>query len=392
MSKYSPAAQAAAVICELNPLQNGHLRLLSMIRERLPGAAVCAVMSGDFVQRGECAVYDKYKRAELAVRCGFDLVIELPPPYSFGAAERFARGGVGLIDSLGVFTHLAFGCSPGNGARLTEAAARMSSPGFEAALRERLSASGCGSYIESKGEAYRLLYGEDMPDAPNDILAVEYLTAIDRIGSGIEPVFLDRQEGWSATAARTAIRSGDAGALSEIVPPGMSDMLGSPAADMENAFPAIAWRLRTADPEELTDIADVGGGSENLIIKSAREAGSWDELVRAVSGKGISLARARRTLLSCFLGVKASDYSAPPGYALLLAAGPGGMPLLREMKKRSRIKIISRPAEADDRIFVSAEELYSLCFRPAREAGWAAKGRVYISRDEKTAPSNEGAV
>ena len=378
MSKYLPKTSAAAVICELNPMHKGHLRMLSLIRERMPDSVVCAVMSGDFVQRGECAVYDKYLRAELAVRHGFDLVLELPPPFSFGAAERFARGGVGMADALGVFTHLAFGCTPGNEDRLRSASGRMMSPGFEEKVKEKLSShrSDPVSYVTAKGEAYFELYGEKMPESPNDILAVEYLSALKKLGSSVEPLFIGREGPWSASSARKMIKDGNTEALREALPDGFSPE-GLTAADMDDAFPAVAYKLRNTPPEELRTYADVTDGMENLIASAARTSEDWDSLVKAVSGKKISAARARRTLLNCVIGVGEEDFGGIPPYTVLLAANRKGAGLLRAMKKNSAVKIVSRPAEADDRILTATEELYSLFFRPVREAGWAMKKRIY---------------
>ena len=107
----------AGIICEYNPFHAGHAWMLQQLREGGADGIVC-VMSGDFVQRGEFAVADKFARAEMAVRCGADVVLELPAPWAAATAEVFACGGVSALQQTGVVTHLAFGSECGNAAPL----------------------------------------------------------------------------------------------------------------------------------------------------------------------------------------------------------------------------------------------------------------------------------
>ncbi|MBR4164635.1 MAG: nucleotidyltransferase family protein, partial [Lachnospiraceae bacterium] len=172
------------VICEYNPLHTGHRYHLEQART---GAdAVIAVMSGDFVQRGEPAVCDKYARAEMALRAGADAVIELPPVYSTGSAEVFARGGIQLLNACGCIDELCFGAECGQLESLRRAAALSADEAFGSRLREALRrgqsfAAACAEAAESLDpEAAALLSG------PNNILAVEYLKALEATGSRIE--------------------------------------------------------------------------------------------------------------------------------------------------------------------------------------------------------------
>ena len=115
--------KTAGIICEYNPIHNGHIRHIAETRALLGAeTAVVCVMSGNFVQRGDVAVFTKHARASAAVRCGADLVLELPLPYALSSAERFARSGVCLLDALGVVTHLSFGSEAGELGSLREAA------------------------------------------------------------------------------------------------------------------------------------------------------------------------------------------------------------------------------------------------------------------------------
>ena len=118
---------AIGIICEYNPFHLGHARMLEGLRRQYDAPLVCA-MSGNFVQRGDAAVAHKHARAEMAVRCGADLVLELPTPWAMASAERFAAGGVALLTSTGVVSHLAFGSECGNLTALQAAEAALSCP------------------------------------------------------------------------------------------------------------------------------------------------------------------------------------------------------------------------------------------------------------------------
>ena len=125
------------IVCEYNPFHNGHLYHINKTRARGADAIVC-VMSGDFVQRGEPALLNKHYRAEMAVRCGADLVLELPTPYAISSAERFATGAISLLNSLGVVNMLSFGCEADKLDTLQKAAEILKSDAFYPRVRERM--------------------------------------------------------------------------------------------------------------------------------------------------------------------------------------------------------------------------------------------------------------
>ena len=130
----------AGIISEYNPFHNGHLRHFEFTRENLGGdSAIVCVMSGNFVQRGDVAVFSKHPRAEAAVRAGADLVIEMPTPYALSSAERFARAGIALLDSLGMCDYVSFGSEAGDLGPLYRAKDALSAPGAADALKEALS-------------------------------------------------------------------------------------------------------------------------------------------------------------------------------------------------------------------------------------------------------------
>ena len=180
--------QNIGVICEYNPFHNGHSKQLSYMKAR--GGAVC-LMSGNYVQRGEPAVMDKYVRAAAAVACGADLVLELPVTYALRSAEGFASGGVEILTKLGCIDALCFGSESGREDDLMQTAQLLLTERFAQKLRSEL-ASGV-SFPCARQNALEDLGGSgDLLEQPNDILAVEYCKAIVKQGSRLAPLVIAR--------------------------------------------------------------------------------------------------------------------------------------------------------------------------------------------------------
>ena len=170
--------QICGVICEYNPFHNGHRRQLSQIRDILgPDVGIVCLMSGNFVQRGAPAVFDKTVRARAAVECGASLVLELPVTAALSSAEGFARCGVEILDRLGAVDTLCFGSETGDTDALVRAAEAMCSPEFTQALRTALDEG--RSYPAARQLALERVSGDGaLLTAPNDILAAEYCKAL----------------------------------------------------------------------------------------------------------------------------------------------------------------------------------------------------------------------
>ena len=357
-------------VCEFNPIHRGHIKLLENIRGSGDTVAVC-VMSGSFVQRGEPAVRDKFARARAAVLCGFDLVLELPAPWSFAPAELFARGAVGILDGLGAVDRMVFGSECGDIGLIGEYVSNSS----ELSPSEL---SGRTSHQKAAERRYREIFGEDAfyPVRPNDILACEYVSSLRRIGSEVVPVTYRRSGGGSATEARKMLMSGDTGFL-----PGAAAGLfdGLPTPD-KGRYGAIALHALTERAGEIGGIPGLSGGAGERLLSFAEGAADAEELVRAAVCGRYSAARLRRGILCCALGVGADDYSRTPDRVLLLAAGERGRELLSEIRKTSKIEIITRQSDVGG-LPRRADMLYSLiCGQPYSEM---IKKAPYIEKERK---------
>ena len=200
--------KTAAIICEYNPFHNGHLYHLKQTRAMLgEDTNIICLMSGNFVQRGEPAFADKWKRAETAVRNGADLVLELPFSYACNGAEQFATGAVKILNKLGIVDYLSFASETGNIEDLEKAVAED-----ENRLRSMLDKG--LSYPKAMQESTGA--DESVLKSPNNTLGVEYLRALKKTKSSIKPVTMMRKGNISSSAIRLAYSRGDD--ISDFVP------------------------------------------------------------------------------------------------------------------------------------------------------------------------------
>lgn len=378
--------ETVGVIAEYNPFHNGHLLQLREIRRLFPRADIIVAMSGSFTQRGTVAILDKWQRAEAAVRSGASLILELPAVFSTRSAQYFASGGVRLFDRLGVVDCLAFGSECSSLARLQSMRKKIEAA-ENGGLKNRLRAG--GSYASALTEAAA---PDDLMRQPNVILALEYLRALSKTGSHIEPLPLPRfsarhheralpAEGEensvaSASAIRTALtdpsaEDGDTlAAALHAVPAAVKDMLLQAKKhrfnDSSLLFRPILSLLLADAPDGLRSVAGVSEGLEHRLRRAALSARSFEELIESVRSKRYPLARIRRLLLHLLLRLSADDAKIfdeqGPLYAHVLAFNDDGRRLLRKIKKRAEIPAVAKTAR-----FLPMRALESGSLTPAQQ-------------------------
>ena len=373
--------ETAGIVAEYNPFHRGHAWHIAETRRRLGGdAPVVCVMSGHWVQRGECALADKWLRAALALDRGADLVVELPTPWAMASAESFARGAVSLLAATGVVDVLSFGSETGELAPLEEAAAALDAPDYPERLRAAL---GRGlSFPAARQEAA----GAACLSAPNNNLGVEYLRSLRALGSTIRPLTVPRQGvghdgpaagGFaSASELRRLLRAG----RGEEAAPYLTAPWSGELADMQHIERAVLARLRTMGEGDWAALPD-GGGAEGLparLVKAAREAVSLEDFYARAKTRRYPHARLRRLALAAFLGLRAAERPAAPPYVRVLGLGGRGRALLRRMKDTCPLPVIVKPAQAREldgpaRTLFESEarytDLYGLCFPAPRPCG-----------------------
>ena len=354
--------EVAGIVAEYNPFHAGHAFHVAQTRRQLGDCAVAAVMSGNFVQRGECAVLDKWARARSALAGGVDLVLELPTVWAVSSAETFARGAVGLLAATGVVTHLSFGSECGAVDKLRQAAACLDSPGYAQALRRFLDAG--LPFALCRHRAAEELLGPELAGllaGPNNNLGIEYLRALDALGGGIRPLTVRRQgaghdggehpEYPSASCLREKIRAGE--------------LDGENPAAMERGERWVLSALRGMDEGAFAALPDCGEGLSHRLYRAARQGVTLEEVFGLAKTKRYAHARIRRAVLWAALGLRERDRPPAPPYLRVLGATERGRALLREMKGRAALPVITKPAHGRGIPLLELEgrctDLYQLC-------------------------------
>ena len=328
------------IICEYNPLHNGHARQIRFIRELYgEDCAIVCLMSGNFVQRGQPAMFHKMIRAEAALFAGADLVLELPVQAALSSAEGFAAGGVGI---LGKFCdELCFGSESGDAEGLMNTARALLSPEFSPALRGFLDQG--LSFPAARQRALEQL-GTDagLLSTPNDILGVEYCKAILATGTSMRPLVITRQGGYhdtapdrdnpSATALRLCISRGED--IAPYVPEGTAPLLANAEIHaLGYGERAMLAKLRTMTDEEFEALPFGSEGLWRKLMHESRRCATVEEIASAVKSKRYTRTRIDRMILCAFLGLTAEDLNAPAPYTRVLGLTDRGRTALRKAKE-----------------------------------------------------------
>jgi predicted nucleotidyltransferase len=349
------------VVGEFNPFHLGHYDHFAQSRAQLGSdTPIVCVMSGDFVQRGAPAAFHKHVRAEAAVRCGADLVFELPLPWCLASAERFALGAVGLLDSLGVVTHLSFGSEIGSLAPLTALAIAAREP--ETIEKIKIQLSQGMSFAAAREKVLHETLGEEakLLQTPNNILGVEYIKALFTLNSAMTPMTTPRTGAQhdkpstgrtrSASQLRSMMEAGED--ITAYVPqaaarlPQQEQSAGRGPVTMESLELPLLARLRGRTEADFCALPDATEGLGNRLYRAVQTEPSVEAILSAVKTKRYPLSRLRRMVMCAALGVQAGMTDAPVPYARLLASTERGRTLLRQMDETATVPLVNKPAAA----------------------------------------------
>ncbi len=330
------------VVAEYNPFHSGHAWQITELRKRTEDCAVVAVMSGNWVQRGDAAITDKWSRAGLALRGGVDLVLELPTVWAVSSAERFALGGVSVLQATGVVDALCFGSEAGELTALQKAADCLECEEYPALLRQELARG--QSFAAARQRAVNALIGAegDCLALPNNILGFEYLRAIKRLGADMEPFTVPRQGAGHDSRDESTYPS--ASALREKILAG-GGAIKNPAALAFNER-GVLTKLRGMTAADFAALPDCTEGLEHRLWAAAQQANTLPEFYEAVKTKRYAHARIRRMAIWAYLGLTAADRAEKVPYLRVLGLNGRGQTLLREMKKKGKLPIVTKPAHA----------------------------------------------
>lgn len=364
--------KVASIIAEYNPFHTGHLFHIEETRRITHADYILVIMSGDFVQRGTPAILDKYARAEMALLCGADAVIELPVRFACTSAEFFACGAVFLLDYLKIIDYLCFGSECGNLNALQSAAQLLAkeTASFQEKLRKQLKQG--ESYPSARMKALSDQFPNEVLSTllsePNNTLGVEYLKAIERIKSRIIPLTCKRQEAGyhdetfhpnfsSATALRKELLTNGCKNLKTYVPKAAFPVL---EREYQHTFPILTenfslplyYKIRTdiENKVSLCSYQDISSDLEARITHMLNHFHSFEEFAAALKTKQYTLTRINRCLLHILLNIKKPAASLTetciPSYARLLGFRKSSTALLSAIKLNSAIPLITKMADA----------------------------------------------
>lgn len=362
------------LIVEYNPFHNGHLYHIEQSKSLCNAEFVVCVMSGNFIQRGEPAIINKWARTKMALKCGIDLVIELPVPYAMSSAEFFAYGAVKILNDIGVVNYLCFGSENADiGKFSTIAGILIDEPkNYKQVLKQELSKG--MSFPSSRETALRSFLNEkdcEMPElneiigSSNNILGIEYIKALKRLKSKIIPLTIKRVSNSynsteitgsisSATSIRKLILT-EKEQLDMIIPDNCLPVL-------EEEFNAgrgpiytrlyeqlIISSIRRMSKEQLKLLPYVSEGMENRIKDAAGACGTLDELIETISTKRYTRTRVQRIITSILTGLTSNELDTfnrfgGPQYARVLGLNNKGRQLLSAINKNKCLPVITKTA------------------------------------------------
>lgn len=315
------------IVSEYNPFHNGHLMHLQKSKELTHTDFTIAVMSGNFVQRGDTSIVDKWTKAEMALKSGVDLVIELPTLYAISSAENFADGAIKILNSLGIVDFVSFGSEIGEITPLDDVASVLyKEPKEFSSLITRQLRSGL-SYPKARELAIQMYFGSsqkytDVLENPNNILGIEYLKSLKRLKSPITPITLKRKYSdynsndiksgiASATAIRTMLQKGKN--IHYVVPYETYELLeekkkyGQIIPSLSIFSKEIIYTLRKMTLSEIAALPDVSEGLENKIKSAANTSNNLEELILKIKSKRYTQSRIQRILLYALLNISEKD-------------------------------------------------------------------------------------
>lgn len=360
-------SRVIGVVAEYNPFHNGHYYHLQATKE-ITGAEYCvAVISGNFTQRGDTSIVNKWAKAYMAICGGADLVIELPTVYSISSAENFASGAVKILDNLKVVDAISFGAEANDLATLNNIANVL--------YEEPKAYTNILSHELKKGISYPaarenalMMYLNDIKryantlSSPNNILAIEYLKALKIQKSKLEPIMIKRKKVYyndnkivddfaSATAIRKLLQDGEYANLRKVIPRssytiiGQESRKGGMVLSLAKYEKEIIYALRKMTVEEIADLPDVSEGLQFAIKNAANEANNLKDLISNIKSKRYTQTRIQRILLYALLGIdkKLMENSRKVvPYVRVLGFTQKGKSLLSEISRRNpKLNIIT---------------------------------------------------
>lgn len=350
--------QIGAIVAEWNPFHNGHQYLVDAAKDRAKDGII-GIMSGNFTQRGQIALVNKWHRTRMALSCGVDLVIELPCPYALSPANLFAKGAIETLHHLTIVSHLFFGTESSDLTFLKAVANLLENEtdDFRKELNWHLDKG--MSYPAAQAKAIAAILGDNANlTLPNNMLAIEYLRALERLSSpilasGVPRVGVQhhaaKENGIykSASAIRADILKGN---FDKFMPPQSAKILNelegnTPFLSNNLAAPVILSALKMTDASSLANISEVTEGLENRMIACAQNHHTLEELINAIKTKRYTRTKIERILWKNVLHITKETDVLPPSYIRILGMNERGKSILAAAKGVATLPIVVKTSQ-----------------------------------------------
>lgn len=347
-------SKVIGIICEYNPFHKGHKYQIDQIRQKYPDATIVAIMSGNIVQRGEFALLSKYDRAQIALECGINAVFELPYPYSGSCAEIFANAGVTLAGALGCDS-ICFGLEKLSIDELEKIAKVMEIDEFKNTVKAFLQDKS-NSFIAAKEKALFEL-GYDAPKYANDMLGLEYIRAINKLGMPLEYDAIMRMgafyndKSFGDIMSASAIRSHFFETKEMVSVPAEAETFYEEIIN-KGKYVSMEIICRFLHSYCLIDfnqnkrVFDTSPEMIALIKKLAQKSSCSNEFIAKLSSKAFTTARLKRAILYNLFDIESVDFS--PEYTILLGMDKKGQELLNKIRKSCKVKVITKHSDGKD--------------------------------------------
>lgn len=348
--------KSVGIVCEYNPFHNGHRYQIEKAKALSGADCTVAAMSGNFVQRGDVSIFSKYERAKSAVLGGADIVFELPAYFSLKSAEGFARGAVSMLHSLKCDA-ISFGAECDNLPLLQKSAQviKEEKGDFKAILKENLKSG--KSFAAARSSAFSSVFKnqENVILKPNNILAIEYISALDSLGSNMA-IYPVKRIGTEHDSPDISGNFSSASNIRSLIASGKSAEEFAPALPKENPVflkdfeTLILYALKTATPEKLTSLHGGSDGMWQRIISS--NAKTLDSLLLSAKTRRFALSRIKRFLLNLLINNTLPE-NLEPTYLRILALNEKGAAFIKEKSEDFSLPVITKPSRIDknDKIF-----------------------------------------
>ena len=396
-------SKIVGIIAEYNPFHNGHVYHIQNTKEQTGADCIVAVITGNFTQRGNSSVVNKWEKTKMAIAGGADLVIELPTIYSISSAENFADGAVKVLDSLGIVDTISFGMEAEDLSSLNNIATVLYSepPEYVSVLMHELQKG--ESFPKARDNAL-MMYLNDIKryanilKGSNNILAIEYLKALKKQKSNLMPIGIKREKVYynsmkiidefaSATGIRNLLLRNQVEEVRKVVPSTTFQILmnnfrnGTYVLDLTAYNYEIIYKLRNMTVKEISELPDVAEGLENLIKEAAGKTNNLIELISMIKSKRYTQTRIQRILIYAMLGITKKNMELSKKiipYIRVLGCSENGKMLLSQINPKVSVITSLKRFEEDNRnqkftklldIDKMATDIYTLGYRKNSRTG-----------------------